>query len=99
MKMSKDLNRPHLKKLSVLWALAELVKTTSGYAPGDSAITDSFMVRCRHCFARTENRSSDVRMNEYGIIEVRKNGAEEVIQLWNRRTKFDLVDYPESKGK
>ena len=53
------------------------------------------MVCCTHCKAKTEIRSSDVRMSNAGVIEVRKNGAEEVIQLWNRRTKFDSVDYYE----
>ena len=38
----------------------------------------------------------------YNLVQLigglcKKNGAEEVIQLWNRRTKFDLVDYRESE--
>lgn len=75
--------------------IARLVRVMPGYAHEDSAIKDSFMVRCDHCFARTEIRCSDVRITDVGEIEVRKNGAEEVIQLWNRRTKFDSVDYYE----
>lgn len=93
--MSKDLNKPFLESCPFCGARAELVKTTSNYARGDGAITDSFMVRCTNCFAKTEIRASDVRMSATGEIEVRKNGAEEVIQLWNRRTKFDLVVYDE----
>lgn len=93
--MSKDLNKPFLESCPFCGAKAELVKVSTGYAQGDSAIKDSFMVRCTYCMARTEIRSSDVRMTNAGVIEVRKNGADEVIQLWNRRTKFDSVDYYE----
>lgn len=93
--MSKDLNKPFLESCPFCGARAELVKVSTGYE--DKAIKDSFMVRCTHCKARTEIRSSDVRMSNAGVIEVRKNGADEVIQLWNRRTKFDLVDYYESE--
>lgn len=91
--MSKDLNKPFLESCPFCGAKAELVKVSTGY--GDKAIKDSFMVCCTHCKAKTEIRSSDVRMSNAGVIEVRKNGADEVIQLWNRRTKFDLVDYYE----
>lgn len=91
--MSKDLNKPFLERCPFYGAKAELVKVSSGY--GDKAIKDSFMVRCTHCKARTEIIESNVRMSATGEIEVRKNGADEVIQLWNRRTKFDLVDYDE----
>lgn len=93
--MSKDLNKPFLESCPFCGAKAELVKVSTGY--GDKAIKDAFMVCCTHCKAKTEIRSSDVRMNEYGLIEVRKNGAEEVILLWNRRTDSDLVDYQESE--
>lgn len=95
--MSKDLNKPFLESCPFCGAKAELVKVSTGY--GDKAIKDAFMVRCCHCFARTEIRCSDVRMNDYGLIEVRKNGAEEVINLWNRRTKFDSVDCDERECK
>lgn len=93
--MSKDLNKPFLESCPFCGGKAELIKTSNGYAHEDKAIKDAFMVRCNHCFARTEIRCSDVRMNDYGLIEVKKNGAEEVISLWNRRTKFDSVDYYE----
>lgn len=97
--MSEELNKPLLRGCPFCGGRAELVRTTIDYADYEGAITDSFMVRCTHCNARTENRESNVRMNNAGTIEVRKNGAEEVIQLWNRRTKFDLVEYPESQGE
>lgn len=97
--MSKDLNKPFLESCPFCGAKAELERVMTGYAHEDNAITDSFMVRCEHCNAKTEIIGSDVRMNEYGTIEIRKNGAEEVINLWNRRTDFDLVECPESKGK
>ena len=87
--MSKDSNKPFLESCPFCGARAELVKVSTGYAQGDHAITDAFMVSCTHCSSRTEVRSSDVRMNNAGTIEVRKNGAEEVVQLWNRRTKFE----------
>lgn len=93
--MSKDSNKPFLESCPFCGAKAELVKVSTGYAQGDSAIRDSFMVSCTHCKARTKIVESDVRMSNAGVIEVRKNGADEVIQLWNRRTKFDLVDYDE----
>lgn len=95
--MSKDLNKPFLESCPFCGAKAELERVMTGYANEDGAIKDSFMVRCTHCFARTEIRASDVRMSDTGEIEVRKNGAEEVIQLWNRRTKFDLVEDDESE--
>lgn len=91
--MSKDLNKPFLERCPFCGGIAELVKVSTGY--GDKAIKDSFKVCCTHCNARTEIRESDVRITDTGEIEVRKNGAEEVIQLWNRRTKFDSVDYYE----
>lgn len=97
--MSKESYRPFLKNCPFCGGRAELIKTSNGYAHGDNAITDSFMVCCDHCSAKTEIRGSDVRMNDYGLIEVKKNGAEEVINLWNRRTDADLVEYPESNGK
>lgn len=97
--MSKDLNKPFLESCPFCGGMARLERVMTGYAQGDSAIRDSFMVSCTHCKARTEVRASDVRMSATGEIEVRKNGAEEVIQLWNRRTDSDLVEYPESNGK
>lgn len=93
--MSKDLNKPFLESCPFCGAIARLERVMPGYSNEDRAIKDSFMVCCTHCKARTEIRSSDVRMSDAGVIEVRKNGAEEVIQLWNSRTKFDLVEYDE----
>ena len=75
------------------------MKTSKGYTPVDSAITDAFRVRCSHCFAGTESRKSDIRINENGFLEVRRNGAEEAIQIWNRRTDFDLITYHEREEK
>lgn len=93
--MSEFLRKAVLKSCPFCGAKAELVKTAIGYSSGDGAITVKFKVRCSHCFAETESRTSDIRMNESGFVEVRKNGAEEVIQLWNKRTDFDLVVYRE----
>lgn len=97
--MSEFLKKVILKSCPFCGGKAELVKTSKGYAPGDSAITDAFIVRCSHCSAKTESRPSDIRINGDGLLEVRRNGAEEAIQLWSKRTKADLVIYRDSEGK
>ena len=76
---------------------AELVRTSTGYARCDSAIIDKFRVRCSHCHSETESRPCDIRINGDGVVEVIRNGAEEAVQLWNNRTKFDAVVYREER--
>lgn len=83
--MSEFLRKVVLKNCPFCGGKAELMKTSTGYSQGNSAITDTFMVRCSHCHAKTESRASDIRLNGYGFLEVRRNGAEEAIQIWNRR--------------
>lgn len=95
--MSEFLRKVVLKSCPFCGGEAELEKTSKGYAPGYSAITDAFRVCCSHCFCGTESRQSDIRINGNGFLEVRRNGAEEAIQIWNRRTKADLVIYRESE--
>jgi Lar family restriction alleviation protein len=97
--MSEFLRKVVLKGCPFCGGKAELVKTSNGYASGDGAITDAFKVRCSHCHVETDSQKSDIRINANGFLEVRKNGAEEVAQLWNRRTNFDSVVYQESEDK
>lgn len=82
--MSEFLRKVVLKSCPFCGGKAELVKTSKGYIPVDGAITDAFRVRCSNCFAGTESRRSDIRLNENGFLEGR-NGAEEAIQIWNGR--------------
>jgi hypothetical protein len=90
--------RPFLDRCPFCGGKAELVKISKDYSPVDGAITDAFMVRCSHCSARTNARASNVRIDGDGCIKVNRNGADEAIQLWNNRTKFDAVVYPEERG-
>lgn len=83
--MSEFLRKVVLKSCPFCGGEAELVKTSKGYASGDGAITDAFRVRCSNCFIGTESRESDIRIDKNGSLEVRRNGAEEAIQIWNRR--------------
>lgn len=97
--MSDFLRKVVLKSCPFCGGKAELVKTSKGYASRESAIKDAFRVRCSNCFVGTEVQHSDIRINENGFLEVIRNGAEEAIRIWNRRTDFDLVTYHESEGK
>lgn len=95
--MSEFLRKVVLKRCPFCGGEAELVKTSKGYEPFDSTITDAFRVRCSHCSIGTESQKSDIRINEYGFVVVRANGAEKAILLWNKRTKFDMVVYQEER--
>ena len=97
--MSEFLRKVVLKSCPFCGGKAELVKTLKGYESRDGAITDVFKVRCPNCFVGTESQRSDIRINKNGFLEVRRNGAEEAIRIWNRRTDFDLITFHESEEK
>lgn len=83
------MNGNKIKECPFCGGESNIFRVSHSYREAIGAITDTFYVKCTKCEATSKTISSDVRMSNNGEIEVRINGAEEVIKLWNTRININ----------
>lgn len=62
---------------------AKLKQLATGHNGGH--IINHYTVLCEKCRIQTSVGISDIYQDEHGVICIIKNGAEEVINIWNLR--------------
>lgn len=65
----------------------KLKQLTAGHNEGH--IINHYIVLCEKCRIQTPVGMRDIYQDEHGVIRIIKNGAEEVINIWNLRESED----------
>lgn len=75
-----------LKPCPFCGEVPEVERVASGYRGGADAATATFRVQCEHCGIEFE-RQTEVAIDDDGKVKVLFDGYNEVIRLWNMRSK------------
>lgn len=66
---------------------AELKMTHEGYSTVPITIQNSYVVGCPACGIYTKPHTGRITQGNDGIVEISRTGADEAIELWNKRAE------------
>ena len=66
---------------------AEILHVRSGYSANPTTIRDEFKAGCKSCEMYTKLYTTNIWIDEKGVLHNEYNGAENATKAWNRRAE------------
>lgn len=69
-----------------------VVRTSNAFTSNPATIRNKYKAGCPKCDIWTPECASEIVQDEKGKIYIKKNGAEDAINKWNRRERDEVYE-------